>query len=745
MVQVRSQHPVNADGSIDLPRWVAHLLEVDEDLNAANLLQACEFARDAELKAHAAQNIWPDGSSSLQAGLEIAQILVDLKLDEETLIAAILYRTVRENKATVMEVELQFGSTVAKLIDGVLRMAAISASLNPRESVVLNAQAQVENLRKMLVAMVDDVRVALIKLAERTCAIRAVKNAPEDKRYRVAREVFDIYAPLAHRLGIGHIKWELEDLSFRYLEPEQYMHIAGLLHEKRMDRQNFIRDVVQQLETEMQEAGIEAQISGRVKHIYSIWRKMQNKNLRFSEIYDVRAVRILVPAVRDCYTVLGIVHSLWKHIAREFDDYIANPKENGYRSLHTAVIGPEGKVLEVQIRTTEMHEEAELGVCAHWRYKGTDTQGRSDHYEEKIAWLRQVLEWHEELGDIGGLADQLQVDIEPDRVYVFTPDGHAIDLPKGSTPLDFAYRVHTEIGHNCRGAKINGRIVPLSYNLKTGEQVEIITGKNGAPSRDWLNTNLGYVNTARARAKIVHWFKLQDREQNVAAGRQMLERELTRLALMPVDFEQLAERCNVKTSEDLFAAIGAGDVRLAHAVGLTQQQERGSRSQHAELIPRKPTVHLGSRRDEVRIEGVGNLLTQMAGCCQPVPGEPIVGYITQGRGVTIHRQDCPTVLQLSEREPERVIQVSWGSEPVKTYPVDVLIQAYDRAGLLNDILQVLFNEKVNVVALNTSTSKEDGSALIELTIEVPGLDILSRMLGRIAQLPNVMEARRKRT
>ncbi|NLC09125.1 MAG: bifunctional (p)ppGpp synthetase/guanosine-3',5'-bis(diphosphate) 3'-pyrophosphohydrolase, partial [Gammaproteobacteria bacterium] len=500
------------------------------------------------------------------------------------------------------------------------------------------------------------------------------------------------------------------------------------------------------LETEMQEAGIEAQISGRVKHIYSIWRKMQNKNLRFSEIYDVRAVRILVPAVRDCYTVLGIVHSLWKHIAREFDDYIANPKENGYRSLHTAVIGPEGKVLEVQIRTTEMHEEAELGVCAHWRYKGTDTQGRSDHYEEKIAWLRQVLEWHEELGDIGGLADQLQVDIEPDRVYVFTPDGHAIDLPKGSTPLDFAYRVHTEIGHNCRGAKINGRIVPLSYNLKTGEQVEIITGKNGAPSRDWLNTNLGYVNTARARAKIVHWFKLQDREQNVAAGRQMLERELTRLALMPVDFEQLAERCNVKASEDLFAAIGAGDLRLAHAVGLAQQlQEGGSRSQHIELIPRKPTVHTSSRSDEVRIEGVGNLLTQMAGCCQPVPGEPIVGYITQGRGVTIHRQDCPTVLQLSEREPERVIQVSWGSEPVKTYPVDVLIQAYDRAGLLSDILQVLFNEKVNVVALNTSTSKEDGSALIELTIEVPGLDILSRMLGRIAQLPNVIEARRKRT
>ena len=556
MVQVRTQHPLNADGSIDLERWVAHLQEVDGSLDAACLLRACEFARDAELQAHAAKNLWPDGSSSLQTGLETAQILVDLMLDEDTLQAAILYRTVRENKASLAQVEQAFGATVAKLIDGVLRMAAISASLNPRESVVLNAQTQVEHLRKMLVAMVDDVRVALIKLAERTCAIRAVKNAPDDKRYRVAREVFDIYAPLAHRLGIGHIKWELEDLSFRYLEPKQYMHIAGLLHERRLDRQRFIDDVVQQLNSEMQAAGIDAEISGRVKHIYSIWRKMQKKNLRFSEIYDVRAVRILVPEVRDCYTALGVVHSLWNNIAREFDDYIANPKENGYRSLHTAVIGPEGKVLEVQIRTRAMHEEAELGVCAHWRYKGTDVNSRSDHYEEKIAWLRQVLEWHEELGDIGGLAEELRVDFEPDRVYVFTPDGHAIDLPRGSTPLDFAYRVHTEVGHNCRGAKIDGRIVPLTYHLKTGDQVEIITSKSGAPSRDWLNPNLGYVNTARARAKVVHWFKLQDREQNVEAGQQMLERELNRLALMPVNFDKLAERLNLRGAEDLFAAIG---------------------------------------------------------------------------------------------------------------------------------------------------------------------------------------------
>lgn len=746
MVQVRSEQPVNPDGSIDIECWVNQIIEVDPQLDAEGLLKACRFARDAEEHAKVSKNIWAEGASSLQIGLEIAQILVELELDQETLVAAILYRTVREDKAPLAVIEQHFGAVVSKLIKGVLGMAAISASLNPRESVVLNAQTQVENLRRMLVSMVDDVRVALIKLAERTCAIRAVKNAPEEKRYRVAREVFDIYAPLAHRLGIGHIKWELEDLSFRYLEPEQYMHIAGLLHERRMDREQYIRKVVKQLRDELKREGIEAEVDGRVKHIYSIWRKMQKKGLRFSEIYDVRALRILVPEVRDCYTSLGIVHSFWPHIAQEFDDYIANPKENGYRSLHTAVIGPEGKVLEVQIRTHAMHEEAELGVCAHWRYKGADREGRADQYEEKIAWLRQVLEWHEELGDIGGLADQIRVDIEPDRVYVFTPDGHAIDLPKGSTPLDFAYRVHTEVGHNCRGAKVNGRIVPLNYSLQTGEQIEVITGKNGAPSRDWLNTNLGYITTARARAKVVSWFKLQDRDQNVLAGKQMLERELNRLAIGPVNYDKLAERSKLKSSEDLFAALGAGDLRLAQAVGLAQQllEPQQRRDQQLDLIPRKPTQRSAAAGDEVRIEGVGNLLTQMAGCCQPVPGEPIIGYITVGRGVTIHRQDCSTALQLSSREPERMIQVSWGTEVVETYPVDILIRAYDRSGLLSDVSQVLLNEKMNIVALHTSTIKEDNIATINLTVEVPGLDALGRLLGRISQLSNIIEVRRQR-
>ncbi|MDH0957060.1 GTP diphosphokinase [Pseudomonas chengduensis] len=745
MVQVRAHQPVNDDGSINLEAWLEHVTRVDPALDRQALQEACEFARDLEQQANTTPHHWSEDASTFRAGLDIAEILADLKLDQDSLVAAILYRGVREGKITLAAVHQRFGPVVAKLIEGVLRMAAISASINPRESVVVGSQTQVENLRKMLVAMVDDVRVALIKLAERTCAIRAVKEADEEKRQRVAREVFDIYAPLAHRLGIGHIKWELEDLSFRYLEPEQYKQIAKLLHERRLDREQYINDAMAHLRQELEATGIKADISGRAKHIYSIWRKMQRKGLQFSQIYDVRAVRVLVPEVRDCYTTLGIVHTLWRHIPKEFDDYIANPKENGYRSLHTAVLGPEGKVLEVQIRTHAMHEEAELGVCAHWRYKGTDVKSGSNHYEEKISWLRQVIEWHEELGDIGGLAEQLRVDIEPDRVYVFTPDGHAIDLPKGATPLDFAYRVHTEIGHNCRGAKINGRIVPLTYSLQTGEQVEIITSKQGTPSRDWLNSNLGYVTTSRARAKIVHWFKLQDRDQNVAAGKQLLERELARLALVGADFDKLAEKANLKTAEDLFAALGAGDVRLAHAANLAQQLLEPERSnEQLELIPRKAQGFKPGKRGDIQIQGVGNLLTQMAGCCQPLPGDPIVGYITLGRGVTIHRQDCPTALQQTAREPERMIQVSWGPVPVQTYPVEIVIKAYDRSGLLRDVTQVLLNEKLNVLAVNTRSNKEDNTASMSITVEIPGLDALGRLLARIGQLPNIIEARRHR-
>lgn len=743
MVQVRAEHPVNQDGTVDIDAWIERIQQRVPLPEPQQLKRACEWAAQLDRDTSQTEHRWANGASSYRTGLEMAEILADLKLDQESLVAAVIYRAVREQKTTAEDVRLRLGDEVAELVDGVQRMAAISISHNPSRAKAFNAQSQVENLRKMLVTMIDDVRVVLIKLAERTCAIRAVKDAPEEKRYRVAREVFDIYAPLAHRLGIGHIKWELEDLSFRYLEPHKYKQIARLLDERRVDRQEYIELVMAQLRHELAGAGIDGEITGRVKHIYSIWRKMQNKGLDFSQIYDVRAVRILVPEVRDCYTALGIVHTLWRHIPNEFDDYIANPKENGYRSLHTAVIGPEGKVLEVQIRTHGMHEEAELGVCAHWRYKGTDVDSNSNAYEDKIAWLRQVLEWHEEMGDIGGLAEQLRVDFEPDRIYLFTPDGHVLDVPRGATPLDFAYRVHTEIGHNCRGAKVNGRIVPLNYVLQTGEQVEIITGRTGGPSRDWLNPNLGYVNTSRARAKVQHWFKQQAREQNVHAGKVMLERELTRMALTGTDYAQLIERLGIRSQEDLFAALGSGDIRLNHVVNVAHQLVEPDRhAEQLELIPRRQQK--SGRRGDVHIQGVGNLLTQLAGCCQPVPGDPIIGYITVGRGVTVHRADCATALQLQDRESERLIEVSWGGEPVQTYPVEIFIKAYDRAGLLRDVSQLLANEKINVLEASSRTNRDDNYASMMLTLEVPNLHLLGRLLTRIGQLPNVIEARRNR-
>lgn len=743
MVQVKAHQSINEDGSINLDTWLEHINSMVSDLDIDALREACEYVNHVANTGTPSHKSWNDDTSCFHDGLDIAEILADLNLDQETLIAAVLYRAVRENYIPLEDVQAKFGDVVAKLIEGVLRMAAITLANNPVQSDMLTPQAQVENLRKMLVAMIDDVRVALIKLAERTCAIRAVKNASPERKIKVAHEVADIYAPLAHRLGIGHIKWELEDLSFRYLEPEQYKQIATLLHERRLDREQYIADVMQQLREKLEEAHIEPDISGRAKHIYSIWRKMQKKGLKFSQIYDVRAVRVLVPTLADCYTTLGIVHTLWRHIPKEFDDYIANPKENGYRSLHTAVIGPEGKVLEVQIRTHSMHEEAELGVCAHWRYKGTDLKNKSDHYEEKIAWLRQVLEWQEELGDVMGIADQIRLDTEPDRVYVFTPDGHAIDLPKGATPLDFAYRVHTEVGHRCRGAKINGRIVPLNYILKTGEQVEIITTKEGSPSRDWLNSNLGYINTSKARAKIIHWFKLQDRDQNIVAGKAMLERELSRLALRLPNLNALIEKANVKSADDLFAGLGAGDLRLNHIVNLATQLNEPSDNtiEQLELIQRRPS-RMGNNAGEIQIQGVGNLMTQMANCCHPVPGDPVIGYITIGRGVTIHRQDCPNALQLASKEPERMIQVDWGIAPAHTYPVDIHIKAYDRSGLLRDISQVLLNEKVNTLAMNTLSNKENNTATMKITIEITSLDALGRLLGRISQLPNIIEVMR---
>jgi GTP pyrophosphokinase len=738
MVKVREEHPEKADGSVDLERWVRRL-PVPEGVSRGTLLRAAGVARAADERVKSDPELsWGEGSSCLRTGLEMAEILADLHVDQDGLVAAILYRAVREGKLTVAIVADQFGAPIAKLIEGVLKMAAISRVKSERGPVLGQAEDQNDTVRKMLVALVDDVRVALIKLAERTCAIRSVKDQPE-KRYRIAREVADIYAPLAHRLGIGHIKWELEDLSFRYLHADSYKKIAKLLDEKRLDRQSYIEQVIAELRAELERAGIKAEFSGRAKHIYSIWRKMQRKGIGFSQVYDIRAVRVLVPEVKDCYAALGIVHGLWRNVPNEFDDYIANPKDNGYRSLHTAVIGPEGKVLEVQIRTFDMHEEAEFGVCAHWRYKGADSERkRVGSYEEKIAWLRQVLEWHEETGADSDLTEQFTR--AQDRVYVFTPDGHVVNLAQGSTPLDFAYHIHTEVGHRCRGAKVNGRIVPLTYVLQTGEQVEILTGKENAPRRDWLQPNLAYLKSSRTRAKVQAWFRQQAREDNILAGRNLLEKEFKRLALTSLDYKAVAERVRCATVEDMYAAVGVGSISASQVINAAQ----ALLTRDGKVEPILPQLRKRAPKETgsaVHIRGVGNLLTHIAGCCKPVPGEAIIGYITLGRGVSVHRQDCSKILQLQYAEPERIIEVSWGDEQ-NTYPVEIEVLAHDRQGLLRDITQLLATERINVLALNTLSDLENNTARMRLTVEITSLDALGGLLAKLSSMRNIIAASR---
>ncbi|HSG60160.1 MAG TPA: GTP diphosphokinase [Pseudomonadales bacterium] len=743
MVKVREDYPQLGDGRVDVVSWSQRILADREGICASEIVKACHAAESAEQAAHRAQNIWSQDTSSFLTGLEMAEILSDLKLDQDTLVAAILYRAVREGAMSIESVEDGFGAPVSQLITGVLRMAAISSVRTEEGQVFGQRSGQADKTRKMLISLVNDVRVALIKLAERTCAIRAVKNFP-GKRERVAREIANIYAPLAHRLGIGHIKWELEDLSFRYLEPDNYTRIARLLDEKRIERDSFIKEVVGILRGQIAELGIKGDVAGRAKHIYSIWRKMQRKNISFSQVYDIRAVRILVPSVQDCYAMLGIVHTLWRNIPNEFDDYIANPKHNGYRSLHTAVIGPHGKVLEVQIRTFNMHDDAEFGVCAHWQYKGADNAaGKGDSYEEKIAWLRQVLEWHDDMGGQGEL-DSAVEDIVQDRIYVFTPDGHVVDLVHLATPLDFAYHIHTEVGHRCRGAKVNGRIVPLTHTLQTGDQVEILTSKEGGPSRDWLRENLGFYRSPRTRSKIQYWFRLQNRDENIAAGRALIEREFKRLALTSLDYKAISQRMHFQKVDDMYAAVGAGDTSLSHVMQVAQHFLAPAEQEPVPVISEgKPSKDSG-KADNIHIEGVGKLLTQFARCCKPVPGDDIVGYITQGRGVSIHRSDCAQALNLKSKDARRMIEVSWGGGASHVYPVDIHIEAYDRQGLLRDITGILTASKINVLGMNTRSDLKHHTANMTITVEIREMPELSRLFDRIGSLPNVISVERER-
>ncbi len=734
MVYVESHLPSPGHESGDIKAiWLASVSEGRKPEEMELINKAVAIADQAHLT-----QLRASGEPYLNHAMAVADIVTGLRLDHESIAAAILHDVVEDTDVTLEQVAEQCGPAVAHLVDGVTKMSSIGeyhAAGGSKEKI------KAESLRKLLLAMAEDVRVVMIKLADRLHNMRTLKYLSEEKQRRIARETMDIYAPLANRLGIWQVKWELEDLSFRYLDPTTYKQVAKFLDERRVDRQRYIEEVIDILQKQLGIAGVKADITGRAKHIYSIWKKMKRKGLSFHDLYDVRAVRVLVDSVADCYHVLGTVHSLWPHIPKEFDDYIATPKENNYQSIHTAVIGPGGKTLEVQIRTAEMDKHAELGVAAHWRYK---EGGKSDkNFEQKIAWLRQLLDWKEEESDADDFIDRFKSEVFQDRVYVLTPTGEVFDLPQGATPLDFAYYVHTEVGNRCRGAKVNGRIVPLTYELQSGEQVEILTTKHGGPSRDWLNPQLGYLKTSRARSKAHTWFKQQNHEQNMADGRSLLERELHRLGVRDLAYDKLSDYFRYGSTDEMLIAIGRGDINPAQIAGAVHKLVEKPKKE-AEAIRPAERKRRTSDGGDIQIRGVGNLLTNMARCCKPAMGDPIIGFITQGRGVTIHRSDCKNILNLPENKRTRLIEVEWGGFGSETaYPVDIEIEAIDRQGLLIDVYTVLSNEKINVLASNTLSDPKMHTARIDVTLEITDIDQLSRVLGRINQLPNVMEVRRK--
>ena len=735
MVSTVTRRPAEttADESAWLDELAAGRSPGDRERLAAALARAEE--------AHAGQ--WrASGEPYIHHVVAVARILAELQMDTETLMAALLHDVLEDSGIQRADLEAEFGEGVARLVDGVTKMRLIETlpgGISEREA------AQAESLRKLLLAMAEDVRVVLIKLADRLHNIRTLEHLSADKQRRIARETLEVFAPLANRLGIWQIKWELEDRAFRYLDPEAYHEIAAALDERRVEREAFIRTAVGDLERALGEAGIAGEVVGRPKHIYSIWRKLQRKGVGIDQLYDLRAVRILVDSVADCYHALGVVHTLWRHIPREFDDYIATPKENNYQSIHTAVVGPSGRTLEVQIRTRDMHRQAELGIAAHWRYKEGGGQ-RELAFEQKIAWLRQLLEWKDEEASASDFVDRFKSEAFQERIYVLTPAGEIIDLPQGATPVDFAYHIHSEVGHRCRGARVNGRMVPLNYPLVSGEQVSILTARGGTPSRDWLNPQLGYVHTSRARSHIRHWFKHQDRERHIADGRNVVDRELRRLGVPDLRLETLAGELAQTSVEELLAAVGRGDLtslQVARAVHQLYPMTPAEPTEPVRPRHRTPPRQAGSAND-IEVEGVGNLVTRMAGCCNPAPGDDIVGYVTQGRGVTIHRSDCPSILNLDEDKRHRLMDVAWAGERAAAgYPVALVLRAYDRPALLRDVSTVLADERVNVDSVQTRSDAKDGTARMELGLAVHDTDQLSRVLNRLGQLRGVVEVQRR--
>ncbi|MEY6432850.1 bifunctional (p)ppGpp synthetase/guanosine-3',5'-bis(diphosphate) 3'-pyrophosphohydrolase [Thioalkalicoccus limnaeus] len=738
MVTHSNQRPRhNPDEELAIRHWLDQLGPHYSAEDLKTIAGAC-----ALLVRHRGDQILDTGEGLIHHLLATADILVELRLDHETLIGALLNGCLTPPELTEAQISERFGPTIGRMVGDLARIDQIA---NADVMIAAKDQAQhEENLRRLLLGIAKDVRVVLIVLAERVHLMRSVKALDEQRRRKIALDTQRIYAPLANRLGIWQIKWELEDLSFRYLEPVEYQRIAKLLGGRRAEREAYIASVIETLRAKFEEAGLRAEITGRPKHIYSIWRKMKRKNLGIEQIFDLRAVRVLVEDVAACYAALGIVHGLWRHIPKEFDDYIATPKGNLYQSLHTAVIGPEDKPLEVQIRSFDMHRHAELGVAAHWAYK--ENRGPDAVVQRRVVWMRQWLELMHEGEDGGDFVERFKAEFEPVHVYVLTPQAKVIELPKGATPLDFAYAIHSEIGHRCRGARVNGRIVPLTQALQSGDTVEILTHKQAAPSRDWLSPHHGYLKTAKARNRVRQWFKQLDFDQHLGQGRAALDKELSRLGITEkAHLDQLATRFNLQTGNDLLAAIGRGDLAVgpvARQVGEPRTEERRDTDNRPAVAP-KARPRSAESRAEVIVEDVDDLLTQMAHCCKPVPHDPIVGYVTRGRGVTIHRRDCPNVRNLPAAEAERLIRVRWADQPAgASYPVDIQVLAADRKGLLRDVSSVLSDTDTDVLSVTTSTDRRRDTASMRFTVEVHDNEQLDGLLLKLRQIPDILDVRR---
>ena len=679
----------------------------------------------------------------------VASILAEMKMDAETIAAGLLHDVVEDSDVTITDLRSEFGTTIAMLVDGVTKLKNlpiknVSSAGDSRRSSAINRE--MEYIRKMLLTMGDDVRVVLVKLADRLHNMRTLGYMPRNKQRAIAQETMDIFAPLANRLGIWQMKWELEDLSFRYISPDAYRSIAKALDERRDERETYVTRIKESLIKALNASSItNVTISARPKHIFSIYNKMSRKDLPLEQIYDIRGMRVLVDTLAECYLTLGIVHNLWRPIPGEFDDYVANPKDNFYRSLHTAVHDDEGKTVEVQIRTWEMHEDAEYGIAAHWRYK-EGAHGHDKAFEQRIAYLRRLMEFGPEVNDASQFVDTVKSEVFQDRVYSVTPNGDIIDLPVGATPIDFAYHIHTDIGNRCRGAKVNGRLVPLNTKLKMGDQVDILTAKRGGPSMDWLNPDLDYAVTNRARTKIRHWLRKQNRDKHITTGREVLERELKRLGVLEkVTFESVARLLNFDKLDDFLAAIGAGDVTGSQITNRVLEEERRKSaetiSEEELLKPRIKSTGANVAKG-VSIMGAGGLLVNLARCCSPMQGDGIIGYITRGRGVTVHRKDCPNIIAM--RETERLIDVSWGSEDVEQrYLVPVEVVAYDREGLLREISTIIADQNVNIASIEVSTRQH--IATLNLQLEIGSNKQLTRILSKIDLVPNVVEARRRNT